>query len=162
MAATLDQLRVEVLKDIERNISSAFEVCPKCSKGLLNAYSPEIKELVCNLNCEPILSPKTGFLFIDRRMKGLQIELEKHVNSTQIHEDKIASTLLAIKQNQEIVESEIDERKIEYRRLLSEISKFIQSVDSKTEFEEVFCSELISKIINALPEPQFEKAIFGC
>jgi len=145
MAATLDELRNEVLKDIERRQRSAFEVCPNCCTGLLNLYSTDLKALVCNLDCEPIPSQKTGSMFIDRRMKGLQIELEKYVDSTQVQEDKIASTLLGIEESLQAVESEIDQRMADYGGLLSKISDLLQRVNSKTDFEEVFCSELVTK-----------------
>lgn len=145
MAATLDEVRVEVVKDIERRQRSAFEVWPNCCTGLLNLYSTDLKALVCNLDCDPIPSQKTGSMFIDRRMKGLQLELEKYVDSTQIHEDNIASILLGIDESLQTVESEIDQRMTDYGGLLAKISELIQRVNSKTDFEEVFCSELVSK-----------------
>jgi len=72
-------------------------------------------------------------------MKGLQLEIEMKLRSSQVHQDKLTAILLAIQEHHAAVKCEMYTKMDEFKKIISEIENCLKTIGSN------LCNELYAK-----------------
>ena len=71
MAATVDQWRERVLKDIGKAEHDAYDICSECGQGRMRIYSVATGRVHCDHLCTPLPSDNDQVRMVDRKMMAM-------------------------------------------------------------------------------------------
>ena len=71
MAATVDQCRERVLKDIGKAEHDAYDICSECGQGRMRIYSVSTGRVHCDHLCTPLPSDNDQVRMVDRKMMAM-------------------------------------------------------------------------------------------